>query len=352
MDTHLVRSVTKAEDRAEARAFAKRAEEFAARGYLTETMFAELAVQRLPPKILLRILIFCEQRRLNMISSAANPITGETTEDGDIADAESDSDSSVDDGYRTVVNVDGEIFKGIDGFEYKANYNAEGYYVNAISFVCMQGNRDIGMLNGRFVDRREIVLLGASLYGVMDEPSDDCANLAYTLLNQNGYVNSKWISNPDTKGSGVWGPPLSTGNFIVVEDIVVVADFRRQGMGRSLFKALLSHERCSDEDNFVQYIFAWATEAASGWDSSYNCALPDKEKKALFKANKDKAIRVFRSLGFRRVGSSHWFCYALDLDDPSHALAAEDDFDPMEGTVAQVDTDISALAFSRGSLGL
>jgi hypothetical protein len=44
-----------------------------------------------------------------------------------------------------------------------------------------------------------------------------------------------------------------------------------------------------------------------------------------------RSIAFWRAMGFRRVGTLHWFCCALDENDPSRVLAAEDDFDPAVG---------------------
>lgn len=54
----------------------------------------------------------------------------------------------------------------------------------------------------------------------------------------------------------------------------------------------------------------------------------DEVKKAMIEDNVAKATKFWRAMGFRRVGTSEWFCYAMDPEHPARQLAAKDDFDP------------------------
>jgi hypothetical protein len=54
--------------------------------------------------------------------------------------------------------------------------------------------------------------------------------------------------------------------------------------------------------------------------------------KDVFKSKKAEAVAFWRAMGFRRIGSSQWFCYAMDPEHLSCHLAIEDDFDPAELT--------------------
>jgi hypothetical protein len=62
--------------------------------------------------------------------------------------------------------------------------------------------------------------------------------------------------------------------------------------------------------------------------SEYAVDKTEAERRAIFEANKANAIDFWRAMGFRRVGVTHWFCYAMDPTHPARRTAVEDDFDP------------------------
>jgi len=41
----------------------------------------------------------------------------------------------------------------------------------------------------------------------------------------------------------------------------------------------------------------------------------------------EKAVRFYRSMGFRRIGLSKWFGLAMDKEHASRRIAVEDDLD-------------------------
>ena len=51
------------------------------------------------------------------------------------------------------------------------------------------------------------------------------------------------------------------------------------------------------------------------------------ERDAIFDENEAIAVALFRSVGYRRVGSTVWFCFA---DHPSHLITSSDDFNPQQ----------------------
>lgn len=50
------------------------------------------------------------------------------------------------------------------------------------------------------------------------------------------------------------------------------------------------------------------------------------ERDVIFDENEAIAVALFRSIGYRRIGSTVWFCFAADPDHPSHRIASADDF--------------------------
>jgi hypothetical protein len=48
-----------------------------------------------------------------------------------------------------------------------------------------------------------------------------------------------------------------------------------------------------------------------------------------FSREQAKAIKFFRSIGFRRIGSTYWFGLAFGGVHPSHLIVLDDDYDPL-----------------------
>jgi len=51
----------------------------------------------------------------------------------------------------------------------------------------------------------------------------------------------------------------------------------------------------------------------------------EEEKEAIEKGEYDNAVDFYRAFGFRRIGVSKWFGFALDEEHPSRKVRVEDD---------------------------
>ena len=165
-----------------------------------------------------------------------------------------------------------------------------------------------------------------TFYADMEEPSQDTSALAFDLFDRYGCLKREFIEHPVKKGSGLWGKELDAGDLLLIESITVEKDHQRQGIATKLANRVW--EKARKLGGSVPYALVWATHLNT---SSYRLEasyLSDTERKASFDRSQARAVAFWRSLGYRRVGSTQWFCLAADLNHPSHKIAANDDWDP------------------------
>lgn len=182
--------------------------------------------------------------------------------------------------------------------------------------------KDIGHAYARLISRNSI---RKTFHEDIEEASQDSSHLGYELFDRYGCLKLELIEHCVKKGSGVWGDEVDAGSFLLVETVRVNKDWRRKGIGARL---VLNLWRTAKKANpHLQFAFAWATQL--------NFEVRDQvegkskaERDVIFDENEAIAVALFRSVGYRRVGSTVWFCFAADPDHPSHRIASADDFNP------------------------
>lgn len=78
------------------------------------------------------------------------------------------------------------------------------------------------------------------------------------------------------------------------------------------------------------FTVAWPTFLNTRDRESELDDMTDAEQEVITHREEQISITFYRSMGFRRIGSSHWFGLANDPDHPSRHLATHDDYDPPE----------------------
>jgi GNAT superfamily N-acetyltransferase len=160
----------------------------------------------------------------------------------------------------------------------------------------------------------------------MEEPSRETSLLAFDLFDRYGRLRSEFKDHPIRKGSGVWSKELDTGDILLIEEIKIDKAYRRRGLGKKVVGAMLEKAR---EKTGQFFAVAWPTFLNEGDLRTETDGLADPEDKdKAFRREKAMIIRFFRSLGFRRIGSTYWFGLACGGEHPSHLLAPDDDYDP------------------------
>lgn len=120
-------------------------------------------------------------------------------------------------------------------------------------------------------------------------------------------------------------------------------NFRRRGIGKKLVQDLLAKiwpelskegfRLAESEDERSKLAVVWPTFLNNG-DSELDVPSP-KAFEVHFETSKAEAISFWRSLGFRRIGTSRWFALAADPAHPSHKLSAEADYNPPQKNSTQ-----------------
>ena len=70
----------------------------------------------------------------------------------------------------------------------------------------------------------------------MEEPSNDSATVGFGVFNRWGCLRSEFLTHPIKKGTGVWGPELDKGRFLLIETLSIQGDYQRRGYGKKLFE--------------------------------------------------------------------------------------------------------------------
>ena len=190
------------------------------------------------------------------------------------------------------------------------------------------------------IDREPI---RANFYTQMEEPTHDTCELAFDLFDRWGCVKDDFLRHPIKKGTGVWGKELNEGVILLFETITVDRKFRRQGIGKKLVQDLLAKiwPELPKEGFGMEELEAGRTKFAVVWPTFLNdgeTELNDLSPEALevdFETSKAEAISFWRSLGFRRIGTSRWFALAANPAHPSHKLSAQADYNPPQKNATQ-----------------
>ncbi|KAF2241528.1 hypothetical protein BU26DRAFT_525043 [Trematosphaeria pertusa] len=163
-----------------------------------------------------------------------------------------------------------------------------------------------------------------NFYHDMEEPSEGTSALAFELFDRYGRLRPEFKEHPIKKGSGIWKDELDSGPIFLIENILIDKPYRRRGIGRKMVAAALEEMR-SKSKPFV----ALTKPGAIRRDyEKLKENLTGEERKWFFAEELRVAIAFWRSVGFRRIGSSGWFGLASAVDHPCHSLSASEDYDP------------------------
>jgi GNAT superfamily N-acetyltransferase len=185
----------------------------------------------------------------------------------------------------------------------------------------------------------------------MDECSQDAGQIAWRVFDRYGFLKDKFKSHPVHRGTGVWGPELDNGPLLLIEKIYITdVEWRRHGVGRELIRQLLVvGEKCVNDAkprdmspglialeygsvtqfqklNAVHAIVipGWLTEDV---ETQY-VGKSKRQKNEINLQASNTAVSFYRSLGFRRIGSSPCFAYSFDSNHSSRSLVPSRDLDP------------------------
>lgn len=229
---------------------------------------------------------------------------------------------------------------GNDGEElpWLKNYHAEE----------KRGGQIVASCAAQQIDRKPIK---TKFYEEMGEESEYLAELAFNLFDRWGCVKDDILYHPVKKGTGVWGEELNRGKILLIQYLTAEEDARREGIGGKVVQDLWAKVRAQTSASIVRYPQFESPTAHDDEECNFALVLPthiDTMERAEFEAlspearedyiedSKTVAIAFWRSLGFRRIGSSSWFGLAARADHPSRQLSAHDDYNPPQKNPTQV----------------
>ena len=157
----------------------------------------------------------------------------------------------------------------------------------------------------------------------MEEPSEETSDLAFELFDRYGCLSREFYDHEIRKGSGVWGQELDHGDILLFENLSVEPLWRHQGIGTKIVNAILDKVRAKSSGFFAFAQPGYLTRDLRDMD----------EKERMEAAQKQLTIsrHFWRSLGFRRVGTSGWLAFTDDNSHPSRHLDVAHDWDEPEG---------------------
>ena len=91
----------------------------------------------------------------------------------------------------------------------------------------------VGFCVAKLIDRDYI---RATFHRDMEEPSNDSATVGFGVFNRWGCLRPEFLTHPIKKGTGVWGPELDKGRFLLIENLSIQGDYQRRGYGKKLFE--------------------------------------------------------------------------------------------------------------------
>lgn len=160
----------------------------------------------------------------------------------------------------------------------------------------------------------------------MEEHSPETSNLAFELFDRYGRLDREYREHDFKKGTGVWGKEFDHGDLLVFDEPHVDTPWRRRGLGSRVVEAILQTARQSVAARPVGLFTVRPADffavVRPGWlDPEYD----DRDEMRISR-------NFWRSLGFRRIGTSPWFARADSPDHPSRRLEAAQDWEWPGGT--------------------
>ena len=183
-------------------------------------------------------------------------------------------------------------------------------------------HKQIGSCVGKLIRRDRIRHI---FYHEMEEPSAETSLLAFDLFDRYGCLKPEYKNHPIRKGSGIWKEELDGGDILLIENFMIDEEYRRRGLGKRVVTELLDKVKEKTRGFFA------ITRPNVLWTNKIRYEVADKaetEREVILQSYEDIAKAFWRSLGFRRIGSSGWFALASDPGHPCHFISVSDDYNP------------------------
>lgn len=204
---------------------------------------------------------------------------------------------------------------------------------------------DVGYASGRYISRERI---RANFWEEMEGPSQEMSDLAFGVFDRYGNVQRDFKEHCIRRGTGVWQNELDYGPIFLVEEAHITArEWRRMGLGQAMVNLLLQKAEDYTADQYPDFEspthFLHLVEDIKKRGRLHAFVGPGCLENDLYAQLQGKSLRArrkireqasnssmafYRSLGFRRIGTSTFFAYSYDPNHKSHKVSIPDDCDP------------------------
>lgn len=226
---------------------------------------------------------------------------------------------------RTVGSTPLKVNPEDTDIKFKLEIKDLGTSVKRLSMTCYMNEVEISHLASYFVKRRHAP---AVFYRTIREAAVKCRpsmeQCVLELFDQHGHLQKDLYSHPVKRGAGNWGIELNKGDFFYISALYVDEKWRRLGLGKKIIEKVLKE---AQEKFGVQFVFTRPGSYAPFSDTSHKdiyygnppqmqCNfkyLLERERRIV--TSRLAATRFWRARGFRRIGNSKYFCFAMD---PAH----------------------------------
>ncbi|KAI1424431.1 hypothetical protein F5Y12DRAFT_456447 [Xylaria sp. FL1777] len=191
----------------------------------------------------------------------------------------------------------------------------EKRWLKQITGFANVGKSRVASCNAKFIRR---YFMRHAFWTEMEELCEESSLLAFELFDRYGRLNREYAEHEIRKGSGVWGEELDDGDILLIENMHTEPLWRRQGAGAKLLNAVLDVVR-DEARGFFAFVNPMHLTQQTDRDD-------DKPDSGTISEQVENFTHFFRSMGFRRVGTSGWLAFSDD-DHPSRNLDKAQDWD-------------------------
>ncbi|KAH8722276.1 hypothetical protein BGZ61DRAFT_586895 [Ilyonectria robusta] len=264
------------------------------------------------------------RQRANLLGcldgDAADELESSTDENGDEGHGPLDADGICGEHKDELLgsdsdSVDSEVEHGeSDEDDLGSDFDefAEWVWLEQIDAFANVGTAQVALCDAKLIRRNR---MRDDFSNEIEEPCEETAALGSDLFDRYGRLRREYYEHEIKKGTGIWDKELDEGDILLFGNIAVNPSWRRQGIAAKIVQAVLDETRRKSTQ-----FFAFAQPSYAGPLDDV-----DEEEKARIEATIGE--QFFRSLGFRRVGTSTWLAFADDSSHPSRSLAATQDID-------------------------
>ncbi|KAK0124015.1 hypothetical protein ONS95_009002 [Cadophora gregata] len=191
-------------------------------------------------------------------------------------------------------------------------------------------DENAGQARTSYIDRLNLkVLQPRNFHGSLERLSSQSNGhtFALDLCNRDGTLQSRHMMHP-------WGKEINHGAILILSLFIVEEGYRRQGIAQTLLQAQIA--KAEKQKRGLRFMFVKPGVVPDDVERQLYGRTSLEESRIVKRRAYANAVRFYRTFGFRRVGLTNWFCFAMDPEHPSHNVALDDDPDPVPNTKKEI----------------